>query len=188
MTFDARNQRLDRAAFAFVLAALLSVALGGLHGRADAEARNESVALSTWSSSRLSATTPTRTLRADDCAESYGEFWLWPDYWDPGLQCLLELSAWDEAYIINGIQGFEGPCPGEANFLYGTNLREWTGNYAEAYEWEAFINTAVGVVGMHWTSFHDWALWAHEGAHGEGIWDEDLAWIRAHDCTFHIYG
>jgi len=123
------------------------------------------------------------------CADSYGDY-SDPDYWDPELDCVLELSAGDLSAVTNSIQQWESNCQDEANYLYMTDLYEWTGNYFEAYEWEGFFKRfPEEYIGVHWPYLQDWYIWAHEGTHGTHPgWSEgEVAYYAYWTCTHNLY-
>ena len=60
------------------------------------------------------------------------------------------------------------------------SLYEWTGNWFDQYEWNAFTDGTT--VAIQWPYMADAWLWAHEGAHGAWGASEPQARDRADEC------
>jgi hypothetical protein len=106
---------------------------------------------------------------ADECAGSHGDY-ADSQWWDPGLECLVEIDGGDESTVNNAIEDVSATfssdsCRAIETYLETTaEKKEWTGNYFDQYEWAAF---ALGdLIGFHWDEFGNSGLWAHEGSHG----------------------
>ena len=114
------------------------------------------------------------------CASSHG-FYADPDAFDEFGECLVSLSNQDYTTAMEAIQNFYGVCTDEALWLYNSaNWQEWTGWYETTYFWDAFTDGQT--VGIHWDHVGNAWLWAHEGAHGLGVWNEAQADARADYC------
>jgi hypothetical protein len=48
-------------------------------------------------------------------------------YWDPGLDCEVDLSGADYATAMSAINEFAVSCSNEQSWLMGAELVEWTG-------------------------------------------------------------
>jgi len=132
---------------------------------------------------------PERTCVARHPASLTDDSFLWYAFFL--VECLEDLSGGTLAAVHNRIQQFEGGCSDEANWLYLHDIYEWTGNYNDGYEWEAFSTwwgSSNGYVAIHWPYLEDWYILAHEGAHGYNQnSSESFAIGRGNDCTYMLY-
>jgi len=100
--------------------------------------------------------------------------------YDPELECFIGLDGSDElaAYAAVSQIGDESDEPGSQNCRDIESFRrnsqdwwEWTGwNFVE-YNWDAATRWD-GAIGFHYSWISDEGLWAHEGAHAMGDWDD----------------
>ena len=95
--------------------------------------------------------------------------------YDPGLDCFIELLSGegsDAASAVQDVGESEGgqSCRDiEDNLESNTEWWEWVGYYSN---WDAATRFNEYDIGFHLDSIDDVGLWAHEGTHALGDWDE----------------
>jgi hypothetical protein len=127
-----------------------------------------------------------------ECAESHGDYTA-PGAYDEYGECILTLTTGDQDAatdaIISIVSESNPQCADLLYWLEGeAQQMEWTGNYHTSYEWDARTDPVTGVVAFHYDVMGDAVLWAHEGAHGIGNWDEETANWLADICTNYVIG
>jgi hypothetical protein len=103
--------------------------------------------------------------------------------YDPDLECFIYLDSGDEldAYAAVSQIGDEfatgdgaEECRDIEEHLLSTQYWfEWTGWYQPGdYNWDAATRLSDNAIGFHYQYITDSGLWAHEGAHSMGDWDD----------------
>jgi hypothetical protein len=97
---------------------------------------------------------------------------------DPGLECFITMTggyqgAADNAIAEVGENEGGAACKAiEDNLESNTAQWEWVGWNTTTYYWHAATRWNQTDIGFHLDDMSDVGLWAHEGTHALGDWDE----------------
>lgn len=121
------------------------------------------------------------------CESAHDEDWD-EDSEDGGLACMDTLSGGDVSIVEEALTAIDegGWCGSIRSGLENGPLREWTGWYETSYWWDGASRYDYSAIGVHHSFMGDSGLWAHEGAHYQGVWNEESAEYWREQCTFII--